>query len=262
MSFSIVCDAQTNKQLLKSYEDTLIGHAYNIVKGKDATTRQIAIHHFRKVLYRALKVENSFTYSFDSLIYISILTSEDKKFRIFNWNLLKNNGTYRHFGIIQLKTENGVKLIELQDCSDNIFQPQDTILRECWFGAHYYKVITKKYKKKTHYILLGLDANNNITNKKLIEVLTFENDKPIFGADVFDLKNDTTVYRMVFEYKNEVYMSARYYEKEKRIVFDHLSPDKEENKDFYMFYGPDMTYDALRYKKGKWHLVKNVEMRN
>ena len=251
-----------NHELLRKYEDSLTNYGKVIVNGNNALERQIAIYHFRNILYRTLKTEGSFQYPFDSLIYISILKSNDDKFRIFNWFLLKDDNTYKHFAIIHFKTEKGYNLIELEDCSDNIYNPEDTVLTECWYGAHYYSLITCGKKKNSHYLLLGYDGNNSATNKKIIEVLSFKNEFPVFGGNVFKLKNEDSKTRWVFEYRKDVVMSLKYYPKKKMIIYDHLSPDNKDNEGFFMFYGPDMRYDGFKYKRGKWHVLEDLPLIN
>ena len=51
-------------------------------------------------------------------------------------------------------------------------------------------------------------------------------------------------------------------ENEKQIVFDHLSPKSPQFTGQYQYYGPDFSYDALEFKKGKWVYIKDVDVRN
>ena len=57
-------------------------------------------------------------------------------------------------------------------------------------------------------------------------------------------------------------MTIQYEEKAKRFVFDHLAPSKPIYQNQFEYYGPDFSYDALEYRKGKWVLVENVDVRN
>lgn len=255
--------ADNNFLQLKSCEDSLAKIAYHIVNAENSTLRQSAIYHFDKLLKETLEKDDAFSYPFDSLKYISVLKPRDKSFKIFTWHLLKDDKTYKYFGYIHIKTQNGIKLFKLIDQSENILQPEDTILNcQNWYGAHYYEIIEKKYKGKNHYTLLGWDGNNNFTSKKIIDVLTFNNDfEPEFGAPVFELKNKKK-FRYIFEYDAKAVFLLRYNVKKKMIVHDHLSPQKPELEGMFMFYGPDMTYDGLKFKKGKWNLVENIDLRN
>jgi hypothetical protein len=151
----------------------------------------------------------------------------------------------------------------LIDASANIKRPETASLKaNNWYGAHYYKIITVKRKGITYYCLLGADWNDRLSKKKLMEVLSFEKDGSLkFGAPIINY-NKNTIYRLIFEYSSNVSMSLNYDKKSKRIIFDHLSPIKEELKGQYQFYAPDLSYDALKFKKGKWQHLENIDARN
>ena len=57
-------------------------------------------------------------------------------------------------------------------------------------------------------------------------------------------------------------MMLRFDEREELIVFDHLAPMEPKYEGDRSYYGPDFSYDALEFKKGKWILIENVELRN
>jgi hypothetical protein len=95
-----------------------------------------------------------------------------------------------------MKTNDGsLKLIPLIDKSDVTINQADTIADNFgWMGAVYYRIVQTSYQNKNYYTLLGYDENNIRSNKKIIEVLTFENDKPIFDNNnlpilTLELKN-------------------------------------------------------------------------
>ena len=46
------------------------------------------------------------------------------------------------------------------------------------------------------------------------------------------------------------------------IVFDHLSPSESSFKGQYQYYGPDGSYDVLRFKRGKWFYKSDFDIRN
>ena len=60
--------------------------------GKNDLERQNANDKFLALLEPVLDQEKSMKYSFDSLSTISILSSKDKKVRIINWVIQKDNG--------------------------------------------------------------------------------------------------------------------------------------------------------------------------
>ena len=253
-----------SENTLKEYEDTLSQIANNIMHGETETFRRESNLGFISELKEILKYKPSYLYPFDSLITISILSPYDKSFRIFNWILKKENGEYEYFGIIILPPKENDKyntLVELKDNSQQIINPEEKILdQNNWYGSLYYNIISTK-KKNAYYTLLGWDGNNKKSTKKIIDVIQIKNDKVIFGKNIFK-KNNQTENRVILEYSSKASISLQYDEKNKRIVFDHLSPIEEEKKGLNQFYIPDGEYDSYNYKKNMWEYQKNINVKN
>jgi hypothetical protein len=57
-------------------------------------------------------------------------------------------------------------------------------------------------------------------------------------------------------------MALNFDEKEKMIVMDHLAPEDSRFVGQYQFYGPDFSYDALKFKKGAWIFERDVFAKN
>jgi hypothetical protein len=126
----------------------------------------------------------------------------------------------------------------------------------------YYKIIPVKVKRKKYYTLLGGDKNDKLTSKRIIDVLYFIPDgSPRFGADLFKLEKRSPK-RVIFEYSAQAIMSVKYNEETKQIVFDHLSPAQPNFEGQYQYYGPDFSFDALEFNKGKWVYIPDVDARN
>jgi len=208
---------------------------------------------------------NSFDFSFDLLKnYASFLTSEDNKFKIITWNIAtQNSANYKYFGYIMYRPKKNSQVFyyKLTDKSDNIKNPQkSSTSTKKWFGCLYYQLITNKAGSKTYYTLLGWDGNNLTSNKKIIEVITFKNNKPIFGYD-FDIEGEK-LKRIIFEYNKQAEMILHFDENAKMIVWDHLAPPSPKYKDMFQFYGPDFTYDGLKFKQRKWYFFSNIDIKN
>jgi len=226
---------------------------------KEALCNEISVL-FRKVLEN----DSSFDFRFRSLKYVGILYSPDLKFRIIQWNLPYNDGTHQYFGFIQyLKSKRKTVLIELNDKSDQITKPQFEILSsKNWYGALYYKIIHNKYKGKEYYTLFGSDLNNMFTKKKIIEIITFDRKgNPSFGAMVFKNQNKP-VARVIFEYSIQANMVLTYDQNKEMIIFDHLSPSRPSLVDRYEFYGPDFSYDGMKFERGIWNYYPDLDIRN
>jgi len=258
---------------LQDYNEVLGELGKTIISTKNETLRTENNEVFKTFLKKAIQLDKSFDFKFDSIRTMSILKSEDNKFRIYNWTFPFENGTYLYYCFIQLKTDNGYNIIELFDQSDVISSYKyRSFYPEKWFGALYYKILTRKHNNKTYYTLLGWDGNTHYTTKKIIDVLTIKNGEEIeFGVPIFDLYSEVTPkpqrippppYRMVYEYASMVSMKLNWDEKDQYIIMDHLSPLNSDKKEFANYYGPDLTFDAFRWQNGKWTLYENVKAEN
>jgi len=248
----------------KVYEDSLKKLSNQIIHDRDEVVRRNSTFLFIKTLVSALKLPNSFEYPFDSVTSISILRSQDKIFRIFTWHLRTDDGLYRYYGAIQKNNKEKLELYALFDNGAFIPNPEDTIVdKNGWFGAHYYSIVeTKKSPKNKSYVLLGWKGNDPKITMKVIDVLTFdEQGAPQFGQPIFKV-GKTTKTRVIFQHSSNVSMILRYLPNKKWIVFDHLAAPGANQIGQWEFYGPDLSYDGFAFKKKKWVLMENIELRN
>jgi hypothetical protein len=260
-----VFSQKVSKQLIAEYEDTLKVMAHTIMNGENQAVKTEANNAFISTLQEVLQFERSFNYPFDSLKTISIKKSSDSKVRIYTWLLKKDNGSYQYFGFVHYKNKSKKRyeIITLNDNSENIRRPENEQLdNDNWYGALYYDIIYIKKKGRKYYTLLGWDGNNDISTKKIIDVMYFSGREKIkFGASIFK-KGKTTTKRFIIEYNATSTISVRYEEKEKRIVFDHLIPMRKDLEGLHEYYIPDGTYNALKYTNGKWELKNDVAANN
>lgn len=216
--------------------------------------------------------EASLSYPFDSLNKLSVQSSGDGLFRIYTWNLVFSNFSYRFYGFIQYfdKKKNDIIVWKLMDKTSDFTSNvnQITVKNDEWFGAVYYKIIKGKDKRRNYYTLLGWKGKSAFSTQKVIDVLYFTSGgKPRFGAPIFERIPDSKFQgrrvgkqkRVVFEYSAKSVMSMRWDEQLEMIVFDHLVPFQPSMKGHYQYYGPDFTHDAYSLKKGIWIFKANVE---
>lgn len=243
-------------------EDSLKNLGKRIINHPEELERKNATYTFIRTLVQALKLPNSFQFPFDSVQSISIQNAEDDKFRIFTWHLVNGDGTYRYYGALQVNNPDRLELYPFSDRTDDIAHPEDTVVKnDFWYGALYYRIIKKKHKRTTYYTLLGWKGNNIRTTKKVIDVLTFRDGKPYFGAPIFDYKGQMK-HRVVFEFTSQASMLLRYLDKKKWIIYDHIAPPNAAATGIYETYGPDMSHDALKFKRKKWILKEDVVLEN
>jgi hypothetical protein len=249
---------------LQKHEDTLKRYADTMINADEASTRFRADSNFVRGLVRALQIKNSFYYPFDSVRTVSRLYAPDSSFRIFTWQLKKDAYVYLQKGAIQMKTANGqLKLFPLFDYSMFTAKPDDSVrTRNNWIGAIYYRIVAKEYRGKKYYTLMGFDDYSVSSNKKWIEVLSFDNaGQPVFGGPFFSFKEDTTQKpvqaRFSMQYKKDASSLLNYDPELDMIVFDHLISETDEpaKKDTYI---PDGSYEGFKWKDGQWVHVDKV----
>ncbi len=250
----------------KKVESQMKDLGFQILNSKSEEEKYKANEGFISLLEKALSEPESFDYPFEKLTSIARLIAPDNSFKIFNWHIPKEDGTFEYFGYIQpnpdqkkSKTKAFYKLNHNKDLAsleNKIFTSNE------WPGAHYYKLIYVKDKKNKYYTLLGWDGNDAYSTKKVVDALHFANNgEPKFGAPIFRMENKVQK-RVVFEYAKDATMSLNYQEQDKQITFDHLSPNNQKLKGQYQFYGPDFSVDALQYKKGMWIFQADINAKN
>lgn len=219
---------------------------------------------FIRTLVRSLQIKNSFYYPFDSVQGISKLYAPDSSFRIITWQISFNIFYTRQRGAIQYRTANGsLKLVPLRDYSEFTDHPMDSVrTKDNWIGAVYYNMIETKYAGKNYYTLFGYDENSIHSNKKWIEVLTFDkNDMPVFGGPYFSFAKDSIKkpdqYRYSIEYKKEAATTVNFDPDFNLILVDHLVSETNRPEDTWTFI-PDGDYEGFKWVNGKWLHINKV----
>lgn len=255
--------SQADKKKLVEKEDSLRQLAADILLDSLTASRMRSDSLFIKTLVRTLQIKNSFYYPFDSVQGVSKLYAPDSTFRIFTWNISFDDYYSRQRGAIQIRTSDGsLKLIALRDCSEFTPDAMDSIRTKVnWIGAVYYDIVKTNYNGKNYYTLIGFDNNSVMSNKKWVEVMTFDQkNEPVFGGQYFNYQQDSakrnTQYRYSLEYKKEARAILKYDAESKMIIVDHLisETDEPDNKWTYV---PDGDYEAFKWQNGQWmHIDK------
>lgn len=253
--------AGDSTELVKK-EDSLKLLSQAMVFNEEAPERFRSDSTFTRTFVRALKTRNSFFFPFDSL-NISKLYSPDSTFRIFTWQMKRDEYVLLQKGAIQMNTPDGsLKLFPLFDYSMFTPKPGDSVrTRNNWIGAIYYRIVMKEYDGRKYYTLLGFDDFTVSSNKKWMEVLHFENGEPVFGGPFISFKEDSvkrpTMARYSIEYKKEARTFFNYDPELDMIIVDHLVSDSDEpeKKSTYV---PDGDYEAFQWKNGQWVHVNKL----
>jgi hypothetical protein len=259
-----------SRDTLNDLQIRMMGLGEHMILSESENERLVSGYHFIKHMNYALRVNGSYQFKFDSLKSISIIYSPDNVFRIITWNLVLNEGRFHYYGIIQYNPDYTRKLKDttnlrpfypLIDRSEKFTNVLDTTVdNNFWWGATYYKIIPVKYKKQTYYTLIGWNGHTAISNKKVVESLYFEQNKPVFGAPIFDLQYTKPIKRMVFEYANKASMTLRYEEKKGYLIYESVVPTRPQDQGHPETYLPDGSYDYLIFnkKKGIWEKQKDI----
>lgn len=252
-----------DKKILKVKEDSLAQIAVFMITDSLEVARMLAYKDFVPTFLRALKVKNSFYYPFDSVLGISKLYAPDSSFRIFTWYIEIDDYRGWQRGFIQMRTPDGsLKGFRLHDKSEWTDNAVIEICRDTsWIGAVYYNIIKTQHQGKDYYTLFGIDHEGLRSQKKWIDVLSFDQNKqPVFGGG-FSFKEDSipkpTQARFSIEYKKEARIFMNYEADMKMILFDHLISETDE-PEFPWTFVPDGDYEGFKWQNGQWVHINKV----
>lgn len=248
--------------LLKMYEfeDELEEIAETITESEFERERLNATHQLIPRLVQALRTPYSFDYPFYNLNNISILQSPDNKFRILTWTVQFDNMSSRYFGTIQMNTEDGaLKMFPLVDARDSLERhAQEVLPVNRWYGALYYNIKHYKHQGRDYYVLFGFVGHDMLSQMKLLEILHFEDGKPVFGAPLVQSKYNQSeiLNRFFIEYTRDAFATLNYNTDFGLIIFDHLVPPDPQYEGMYFTYIPDGSYEGYKFKDGKFKYVE------
>ncbi len=284
-SFPLRSQEQLTLSLL---EDSLSSVERQIQKTSNDSVRQSLNTFFRNMLKTATRLPGSFTYPFDSLKKLAKMTSPDKKFRIYNWNLPVSNGSNNYFCFLQIRekgSKSSFSIIELSDRSDSIPDPEHCILEAgYWYGALYYRIIPERSEHGMIYTLLGWEGTNLVQMQKVIEILWFDDKNlPHFGKKIFNKYKDGENKRVIFKYSPVAAMVLRYDEQflskgkkwnsssrtfeEKSsevsmIVCDRLVAVGSTEGNAQVLVPAGDVYDGFIFENDLWNFIEGVDARN
>lgn len=229
-------------------------------------TRVKNIHDFIPRFVGLLKEKNSYLYAFDSLRYISKIHAPNNSFKIFTWELKEPLGTHRYYGVIQFNSKD-LKIAPLFDFSDTMeYHTQKILTPKNWYGCIYYNcVLTTDENGKNIYTLFGLDRADFVSNRKIMEIMTFEDESNVkFGENQLIHFYDTSNIlikkktRLFLEYNDKAVVHLNYNSVKEEIIYDHISPPSEKERDAKFSYIPDGTYEGFKWNKNYWKSIYRV----
>jgi len=215
---------------------------------------------FTKKLVQTLKQPFSYNYKLDSLKSIKQITSPDKAFKFYSWQVDLGDGTYRQRGAMQLPTQTGnLQLIPFFDQSDFVTNIGSGVTdSKHWMGAIYYDIIPTLWEGKIYYTLLGYDEYTNGISRKIVDILHFENGQPLLGGDFFRYTPDPSfpsqpIDRLVYAYKKGSNAIIRYDTQSQTLVISELTSTENDlhNPSTLVPSGVDIYF---KWENGKWQM--------
>jgi len=255
-------------------------------RGETESVRYDANSRFLELLKNTLAEDGAFDHPFANL-RMRILQPPDRKFRMFNWIMRRDQGM-EFFAVMMVRTQQTgeFRIIQLIDESETTFDRSNAILgADNWYGAYYRQLIqTEGSHGRKYYTLLGWNGNDPGVSRRIIEVMTFRpNGDPVFGAAIFTgyRGRRERFVRKIFEYSRRSSMILRYdfqayrepaptrrnpqnfrYVETNMIVFDQLVPREFEMRGRRETYIPaGGLYHAFVWLDGRWTLKTDVRAR-
>lgn len=230
----------------------------SIYQKKTDSEKLSANKEFRRSLETFLKENDAMEVDLSDLKMFS--KKEPKSmFRIFNWNVpLEDKNHYECLFAVRKKDGTNAMITCKSSKRDLMKSSNRAMSSKDWPGALYYEIIPLSKKDVAQFALLGWEGNNEMSNRKVIEIISVNEKNIRFGANYFN-EFERPIKRFVMEYRDDVVVGMTYDPKFKRVVFDHLSPPRPDLKGQFQFYGPDMTFDAFVLKKGQFYFREDVK---
>lgn len=280
------CVNAQDKTVMTRYQSELQELFERVKSAPTDNERYLANEQVLQLFNDALAEYNSFKWKWQFDRMVSVLTSPDEKFRIITWPVLRDDGSMECFGFVQSfnEKEEFYDVYLLQDRSDEILNREESVLTaDSWLGMVYQELITIEHDGRTFYTLLGWNGVDNVTERKVIEPITFHNSTPQFGQNLF--RREKNIRRVVLEYTNNAMVNMQYDEqtlrttetkrtkdkkgkvhverinhdvKSKMIIFDKCEPQIPGMEGLYQYYIPSGQELAYVFVEGKWELKDNA----
>ena len=262
LSLLVVVMATTNIFGQAKIEKEIKNLFAQIEKTNDDGKRTLLANQIQNKVVDAIFEVNDFWYDFSSVKNIGAILSSDNQIHMYTWNILLTDGTPLYFAVLQHYDYGSVYALSQGDAK--IPATSGYVAEKDWYGALYYEIHPIKFKDKEVYMVFGLmTSTNGETQHKVIDVMSFSKKAVKMGAPSFitPWTGKKKQHRVVFEYDKNAQMTLDYNKKKKTITFDHLAPIRQtaDGKDVM---GPDMSYDALVYKKDLWTYKADVNAKN
>ncbi len=279
-----------NKERMSAHQQRLAALIERVATAPTDNERYLASEEALGVLTAALDEEASERWQWQLPQYASVLVSPDGHLRLFTWAVVRDDGEYECFGVVQFYNDKDdeYQYLKLNDKSEEIMNREEsTLSADQWFGAVYQDIIQTPMGDRTLYTLLGWNGVDNLTERKVIEPVVIKGGVPQFGAAVF--RRERNLRRVVLEYTNDAMVHLAYEQqtvqevqhervkvkgtnryrtidkvkehKERVIIFDEVEPQVPGMEGLFQYYVPSGVELAYAFVDGKWELRAGAQGR-
>ena len=210
-----------DNSILDAYKDSIINYSTAMVNSNNDKIKIELSDKISGLVFQITEQEKSINYDLSELKFVKVLTSKDKKFRVFTWVIPFTDRTYGYRGITQSYNQYKKEFVsyKLTDKGDKLgFAQNKSLSIKKWYGAYYYKIIETKRGSKKFYTLLGWRGISRTVQSKIIEVVTVKSKGNItFGYNIFDIRNyeyfgkgNRSSKRLIFKFSTQGNMYLNY----------------------------------------------------
>lgn len=209
------------------------------------------------LLRTSLEKGEGFQMDLDSNIWVSTIVPPDSSFKIISCQVELDGGEWKYDNFLIKKDGS---FVELKEGDKELFIDAEYSMftaEEC-LGLLYYKILPNKNKKGKvdSYLLFGYRGFGKYEKVKVVDVLHFIDDQPVFGKELFyntgldqreDVKN-----RLMMRYAADSQAFFKYNPDSQMIIFDHLISRMGQLPGQGPTQVSDGSYEAYFYDKGRW----------
>jgi len=211
-----------------------------------------AYYQFESNLDSLLALPGSYDISLDSLPWMSVLHADD--FRIVTWQLRISDMEYKYGGFIQWPGQ----IIKLRDTRPWVNGSTfNTYSPGAWYGSLYYRIIPFTSEGKKYYVLFGFNAEDNMMNTKVADILDLNGDDPKLGVPLFT-GNEKDRSRLILTYAEVSSVQLIYDEDQKAIIHDHLESLPGASPSGGSLVVSDGSLEGWFLKNGKWEYKEKI----
>ncbi len=239
-----------------------LNHYLEVINAADSNDERLEAHQsLENLLRRALLKEDVFLYPFNEVRAMAIHPAVGSGLRVFSWMVPLHDEPAQYGCVLvyrdRKKQMNQIWTLEQQQGD---MTSGRSVSEKNWPGSLIYNVVHVSAKPRDYYLLFGFEEAGEITNRKVVDVLYFQGNRPRIGLPVFE-QGKRADKRLAFEYSQDAVFSLNFYDDIGMIVFDHLAPTHPSLEGQFAHYVPQQTFHGYRLQKGKWLYEENVDFR-